>query len=47
MVAPEVEYVWVVSPNCDQAGGQRFGGGTRAPVTADDDGSLPGCGGGG
>ena len=46
VVAPEVEYVWVVAPNGDQAGCQRLGGGMEAPVTADSVGSLPGSGGG-
>ena len=44
MVAPEVEHVKVAAPS----GSPRLGGGTRAPGTADGDGSLPnsglGCG---
>ena len=38
VVAPEVELNWVVAPSSDQAGGPRWGGGTRAPVTAGGDG---------
>ena len=46
VLAPEVELVLVVAPSGDQAGGPRLGGGTRAPVPAGGDGSLPGSGGG-
>ena len=37
----------MVAPSGDQAGGQRLGGGTIAPVTAGSDGSLPAAGLGG
>ena len=47
MVTPEVEHVYVVAPIGDQAGCPRLGGGTRAPVTADSNGSLAASGLGG
>ena len=48
VAAPEVEHVFVsVEPSGDQAGGPRLGGGTRASVTADRDGSLATSGMGG
>ena len=34
----------MVAPSGDQTGGSRLGCGTRAPVTAADDGSLPAVG---
>ena len=40
VVTQEVEHVYVVAPSGDQAGDPRLGGGTRAPVTVDSDGSL-------
>jgi hypothetical protein len=45
VVAPE--HNSVVAPSGDQAGGPRLGGGTRAPVTADSNGSLAASGLGG
>ena len=48
VVAPEAEHIKLAAPSGCQAGSPRLGGGTRAPVTADGDGSHPdsglGCG---
>ena len=46
-VAPEVEHINVVASSGDQAVGPRIGGGTRAPVTTNSDGSLAASGMGG
>ena len=47
VVAPEVGHVQVKTPSGDQAVGPRLGGGTRAPITADGDGSMAAYGLGG